>query len=184
MNSMAFGKILAATAAATLLLALIGVPLYVLPAADDHPGRADVLLVLAPTAGRMGYAENLMEQGYADMLAISAPLVEGGKEPAACNERRTYRVLCFNPEPVTTQGEARALGRLSAKYGWKSVDVLTAEFHVTRARVILERCYQGDMSMIAYRQDRPLFAFTGNSWAYIYVYETAAFVKVAANQDC
>lgn len=118
------------------------------------------------------------------MLAISVPLVEGRKEPAACKERRAYRVVCFNPEPVTTQGEARALQRLSARYGWKSVNVLTAEFHVTRARVILERCYKGDLRMIAHRQDRPLFSLTRNSWAYIYAYETAAFIKVAANQDC
>jgi uncharacterized SAM-binding protein YcdF (DUF218 family) len=168
-----------------MLWAVTGLFLYVVPAVDA-PRHADVLFVLAPQGDRTRYAEQLMDQGYAGTLAISAPRDTAGSS-ALCNEKRAYKTVCFDPDPVTTQGEARALQSLSEEHGWKSADVLTAQFHVTRARVLLQRCYTGDLGMIAYRQELPLLVLPHvgqSSWAYHYVYETAAFVKVALNQDC
>jgi hypothetical protein len=127
-----------------------------------------------------------MDEGYAATLAISDPQDKDGSA-ALCQEKRAYKIVCFEPDPFTTQGEARALQSLSEEYGWKTADVLTAQFHVTRARVILQRCYKGDLGMIAYRQELPLLVLPDlgrSSWAYHYMYETAAFVKVALNQDC
>jgi uncharacterized SAM-binding protein YcdF (DUF218 family) len=172
-------------ATALLLWAVTGLALYVVPA-TDAPRHADVLFVLAPQGDRTRYAEQLMDQGYAGTLAISAPRDTAGSS-ALCNEKRAYRIVCFDPDPVTTQGEARALQSLSEEHGWKSADVLTAQFHVTRARVLLQRCYTGDLGMIAYRQELPLLVlpYVGqSSWAYHYMYETAAFVKVALNPNC
>jgi uncharacterized SAM-binding protein YcdF (DUF218 family) len=172
-------------AAAVLLWAATGLLLYVAPAADA-PRPADVLFVLAPQGDRTRYAEHLMDQGYAGTLAISAPQDKDGTA-ALCKEKRTYRIVCFDPDPVTTQGEARALQRLSKLYGWKSANVLTAQFHVTRARILLQRCYQGDLGMIAFSTETPLLVLPyveRSSWTYHFVYETAAFVKVAINQDC
>lgn len=173
-------------ATALLFWAAAGLFLYVAPA-TNAPRHADVLFVLAPPDDRMKYAEQLMAQGYADTLAISVPMDDDGNlSSSLCNEKRPYRVLCFEPDPVTTQGEARALQSLSREYGWKSANVLTVQFHVARARVLLERCYQGDLNMVAYWQKLPLLSFTnpGRSWAFHYAYETAAFVKVTLNQDC
>jgi hypothetical protein len=172
-------------ATALLLGAATGLFLYVAPA-TDAPRYADVLLVLAPQGDRTRYAEQLMDQGYAGTLAISAPEDKDGSS-ALCKEKRAYRIVCFKPDPVTTQGEARALQSLSEEYGWKSANVLTAQFHVTRATVLVQRCYKGDLSMIEYRQELPLLVlpYLGrSSWAYHYAYETAAFVKVALNPDC
>lgn len=171
---------------ALLLWATAGLFLYVAPAMDP-PRHADVLFVLAPPNDRMSYAEQLMDQGYADTLAISAPLDQNGSlDSSLCNQKRAYRIVCFYPDPVTTQGEARALQSLSREYGWRSANVLTVQFHAARARVILERCYKGDLSMIAKWQDLPLLSISNprSSWAYRYAYETAAFVKVGLNQDC
>lgn len=178
-------RIVAWCAAAILLWAVTGLFLYVVPA-TDAPKHADVLFVLAPQGDRTKYAERLMGQGYAGTLAISSPREEDGSS-ALCAEQRAYRIVCFEPDPVTTQGEARALQSLSVEYGWKSAEVLTAQFHVSRATVLLQRCYKGDLGMIAYQQRLPLLVVPNlaqSSWAYHYVYETAAFVKVALHQDC
>jgi uncharacterized SAM-binding protein YcdF (DUF218 family) len=180
-----FVRTVASCAMVVTLWAVTGVFLYVVPAVDA-PRHADVLFVLAPQGDRTGYAEQLMDLGYAGTLAISAPQAKDGSA-ALCKEKRAYRIVCFDPDPVTTQGEARALQSLSKEYGWKSATVLTAQFHVTRARVLLQRCYKGELGMIAYRQELPLLVFPylgRSSWAYHYAYETAAFVKVALNQDC
>lgn len=126
-----------------------------------------------------------MDDGYARTLVISAPVNDATTRPPICTQKREYRIICFAPDPITTQGEARALRTLSEKHEWNSANVLTAQFHVTRARIILGRCYTGDLKMIAFKQPMPLLSpELDGSWAYHFAYESAAFVKVALNPDC
>lgn len=169
-----------------MVWAIAGIFLYVVPPADE-PAHADVLFVLGPPDRRIGYAEDLMQQGYAPTLAVSSPVGKDGKyEAPICTANRLYRIICFNPDPFTTQGEAQALKRLSDQYGWKTANVLTAQFHVTRSRVLMDRCYRGDLHMIADRRGLPLVSTSSPtySWAYQYLYQTAAFVKVAIHPEC
>jgi hypothetical protein len=163
-----------------------GIFLYVVPPADE-PAHADVLFVLGPPDRRIAYAEELMQQGYAPTLAVSSEVGADGKFTAEiCGAQRTFRIICFHADPFTTQGEARALEDLSVQYDWKSANVLTAQFHVTRARVIVGRCYRGDLHMVADRRGLPLVSMSNPtySWAYQYAYQTAAFVKVAIHPEC
>lgn len=179
-------RALTATMGLVIVWAIAGIFLYVAPP-DDEPANADVLFVLGPPDRRIGYAEELMQQGYAPTLAVSSPVGKDGRyEAAICTAHRSYRIICFNPDPFTTQGEARALKDLSNKYGWKSANVLTAQFHVTRSRVLIGRCYTGGLHMVADRRGLPLFSASNPtySWAYQYVYQTAAFVKVAIHPNC
>ncbi|MFH5878508.1 hypothetical protein [Arthrobacter sp. NA-172] len=68
----------------------------------------------------------------------------------------------------------------------QSADVLTAQFHVTRASVIVDRCYKGELHMVADRRGLPLVSVTDPTYssAYQYLYQTAAFVKVAVHPEC
>ncbi|GAA5193123.1 hypothetical protein GCM10023346_16980 [Arthrobacter gyeryongensis] len=181
-----FFRSFAVIAALAIFWAVAGIFLYVAPPSDE-PKHADVLFVLGPPDQRIVYAEQLMQHGYAPTLAVSSPIGKDGRFTASiCRAQRPYRIICFDPDPVTTQGEARALKKLSDQYGWKSANVLTAQFHVTRARVIVRRCYGGDLQMVADRTDLPLTSLTNPtySWAYQYIYQTAAFVKVAIHPEC
>lgn len=158
---------------------LAGIWLFVAPAGDT-PERTDVLFVLGPPDERIDYAEQLMQQGGAVTLAVSSPVDQSGQFVAPiCRETRAYRIVCFHPEPFTTQGEARALQAMSQEHGWQSANVLTAQHHVTRAKVLIERCYKGDFRMVQF--DAKLVV---TSWPFLYVYHTAAFVKVALNPSC
>lgn len=168
------------------LWAGVGVFLYLSPV-DTTSTEADALLVLAPTDGRLEYAEQLMDQGYASTLVISVPPPEYLRDDdVPCNEARQYRVLCFEPDPVTTQGEARGLQQLAAANGWTSVNVVTDKSHAPRASILMSRCYPGEISMLPYQKDLPLlsFAYPTNSWAFEYAYETAAFAKVLLKRSC
>lgn len=158
---------------------LAGILLFVDPPADS-PQLADVLFVLGPPDDRLAYAEQLMQEGVAGTLAVSSPVDRAGQFTApVCHATRSYQIICFDPEPFTTQGEARALRDLTVEYGWQSVNVIAPQHHVTRARVIMDRCYKGDLRVIKYDAEVPL-----HSWVYLYLYHTAAFVKVALNPDC
>lgn len=176
-----------ASGTTALVLAACTGLFFCLAQSTDSPTHADAIFVLAPTHGRITYAEELMDQGYGSTLAISVPRHEhGSKDYAPCAEKRAYRIVCFQPDPVTTQGEARALQRLTALYGWNSVSVVSDESHLPRARILMSRCYKGDLRMVAYQKNLPFVSLTdiGKSWMFVSVYETAAFVKVALNQDC
>lgn len=155
--------------------------LFAAPAVDQ-PEHADAVVVLAPPlpTGRLAYAESLMAEGYADTLVISVPKDSTGVAPThLCEEDHPYEIVCFTPDPITTRGEARALQPLAEEKGWQTINVVTNDFHVTRARIILKRCYAGDLNMLAARQDTSLVV-----WAYRFAYETAAFAKVAADNEC
>lgn len=94
-----------------------------------------------------------MRRGIAPLLVISSP----GRDPkwrkahelCSLHSRPTlFRVLCFEADPYSTQGEARAIGRLALKRHWRRVVVVTSTFHVTRARMLVKRCYPGALSMV------------------------------------
>ncbi len=181
-----FLRAVALLSSGMILWAAAGFFVLVRPATDAAE-RADVLFVLAPAGDRRWQAEQLMDQGAAGTLVFSIPQGQpGNPDPDICYERRAYRIICFSPDPVTTQGEARALSRLSRENGWKSANVLTMQSHITRARSIIRHCYKDDLRMIAYWQKLPVLSFSNpkRSWAYRFVYETAAFVKSAFNQSC
>ncbi|MBD1593446.1 YdcF family protein [Arthrobacter sp. S1_S22] len=167
----------------TLLAAwvIVGFFLYVVPAVDQ-PERSDALVVLAPSAGtgRLELGEHLMSEGHGTTLVVSMPDDEtGGASSEICRAKRTYPIICFSPDPVTTQGEARAIRSLSKEYGWRSLTIVTNDFHVTRARTIIERCYSYKLIMAAVRADRPLA-----SWVDVFLYESGALVKAAVHPEC
>jgi uncharacterized SAM-binding protein YcdF (DUF218 family) len=59
-----------------------------------------------------------------------------------------FRVLCFDPNPYSTRGEAEEIARLARSHHWRRVDVVTSDYHVFRARLIIRRCYHGGLALI------------------------------------
>ena len=59
-----------------------------------------------------------------------------------------FRVICFEATPYSTQGEARAIARLARAGRWERVVVVTSTYHVTRARMLVRRCFHGGLSMV------------------------------------
>jgi uncharacterized SAM-binding protein YcdF (DUF218 family) len=142
--------VLALLVAAWLVLCAF---LFVWPHTDAPPAHADAVVVLAGGLNRrLDPALKLVRGGLAPVLAISSP--NRGKWPKArslCAGRTKVAhvsVLCFQPSPYSTQGEARAVARLARAHGWSRVVVVTSTFHVTRARMLFRRCYPGKLWMV------------------------------------
>lgn len=169
---------------ALVLVVVAGLPVYVLPATDPVPERADAVLVLGPpTRERTELGRDLVEEGVADTLLISVWASELDAPPessdvVACDEPG-IRVICFTADPGTTQGEARALADYARDDGWDSVVVITQTPHITRARLLLERCWGGRVMMVSSGEPHDL-----GDWIYEYVYQTGAFAKVLVDQGC
>jgi hypothetical protein len=114
------------------------------------------------------------------VLAISDPVrADGSLTPIdLCRTGLSgTRVICFQPHPTTTQGEARSLRDLAAKMGWKSVAVIVSTDQLRRARLLTRRCYGGRLAMVA--TPRPKLALMGSA-----PYEWAATVKAFFNRGC
>jgi uncharacterized SAM-binding protein YcdF (DUF218 family) len=116
---------------------------FVLWPVQDSPRRADAVVVLAGDHLRLGKALELMARRVAPTLVISDGLAPGWREAnRLCRggAGREFRVACFRPDPYSTRGEARAVARMGAARGWRSVVVVTSTYHVTRARLLFDRC--------------------------------------------
>jgi uncharacterized SAM-binding protein YcdF (DUF218 family) len=115
----------------------------------DRPIHADAVFVLSGARGRLPVGVKLVREGYAPLLVVSrsspnpAPL-----ELRACAHKLDLRILCVRAKPYSTVGEAELLARLARERGWKAVDVVTSQYHVFRARILLRRCYHGRLSVV------------------------------------
>ena len=128
--------------------------LFVWPSAASSPRQADAVVVLSGGRdSRLDPALALMRRHMAPVLVISSP----GHDPKWRSARRlcsapahayAFQVVCFEARPYSTVGEARAIAHLAAAHHWKKVAVVTSTFHVTRAKLLITRCYHGGLSMV------------------------------------
>jgi len=136
-----------------LFLVWVGASLYLFVwPPTDAPGKADAVIVLSGGRdSRLDPAIRLVEQKVAPLLVISG----SGYDPKWVTARRLcangatgYRVLCFDPHPYSTHGEAEAIERLARAHGWTRIDVVSSRYHVFRAGMLVRRCYHGRVAMI------------------------------------
>jgi len=134
-----------AAAAAGALAAAVAACLVLVPV-EDAPRRADAIVVLGGLGARpvIDEAVRLMDAGYADRVVVSDAF---GGDTLPAHLCRTYpaRFECVEPDPATTAGEARLIGQMADERGWDALLVVTRTYHVTRARMILDRCIAGEL---------------------------------------
>ena len=81
------------------------------------------------------------------------------------------QVVCFVPDPQSTQGEARAVARIAGAHHWARLLVVAGTTQIARARLRLDRCFEGRM------------AFSGVDpagllgWLHYVAYDEAAMLK-------
>jgi hypothetical protein len=140
------------------------------------PGRVDALVVPGGLGARVDAALNLARQDRASYLVLSQGEYVS---PQLCGTRvGTATVICFQPHPDTTQGEAEAVGRLARQYGWHSVVLVTTPDQTFRGELRFGRCYDG--KIYAVTTPLPLL-----KWPYQIAYQWAATIKAeVVNRSC
>ncbi|WP_143109366.1 hypothetical protein [Micrococcus terreus] len=193
--------ILRAVLGASLVLLLIGAITGVglwravfRPSVDGPIAQADALLVLGPADGKLAEAVQLMNDGAADTLVISDQDQRDGT-PGACRPEVVdevlrlgwapggpHQLLCFRPIPVTTQGEAMGIHNLGAHHGWTSLNVLAYPEHITRARILVDRCWSEESAYLA-APDRTASQGGRAAWNAFW-YQSGALGKAALTPGC
>ncbi len=170
-----------------LISALLGVTTRtVMFPREDSATAADAIVVLGGlgSAAVVQKAVELAEAGFSDLIVISDAF-GGDTRPANLCARpvpvpgTTINVECFDPHPTTTRGEAKAIAMFATDRGWNRVIVVTSSYHVSRARVQISQCYSGPLAVIGAQQpmDPP-------TWAYQFVYQSAAFLQARVSPAC
>ena len=139
------------------------------------PARADAIVMLDGPGDRLAAALRLGREHRAPVLVLSQGRAWQG-QPSDCTVKIPgVRMICFNPSPATTQGEAEFAGRLARRYHWHSIVLVTTTPQDTRARLRLSRCFRGSIYVVT----APLPAA---EWPYTIAYEWGATVKALVLQ--
>lgn len=161
-----------AVAVVFVAIAVFEVRLYVVPTSNRR-GPTDAVVVLGGGTfiDRLRSAGALLREYPGAVEVVSTPGRQGCPYPYP----GASDIICFRPEPATTQGEARATAALAAKYGWKHITIVTTADQVWRARLRFSRCWSGDLSVV--RAPTSIV-----SRLFSTPYETAATIKAEAFQ--
>lgn len=159
-----------------LLLAAVVVAelrLFVFPPADS-PSRADAIVILGGPGDRIGRGWDLARDDVAPVVVTFVP------DPRLCEPLDADpEEICLTPEPSTTRGEARMIAELARERGWDHLVVVTAASQAVRARIRLERCFDGRLDLVTVRE--------GGLAQQLYrvLYENGAMIKaLTVQRDC
>jgi uncharacterized SAM-binding protein YcdF (DUF218 family) len=124
-----------------IVFSALSARLFVFPAMG-MPARADAIVVLGGEGDRLDLGMQLARDDRAPYLVLSMGLP--WLPPGICAQHvGPATVICFQPDPDTTQGEAEAAARLAKRYGWRSLVLVTTRDQVWRAHLRFQRCYAG-----------------------------------------
>lgn len=141
--------------------------LFVWPAAG-MPAHVDAIVMLAGPGPRLDEAVHLAREHKAGVLVVSrGNQGYGGPCPKPVPG---VRLICFDPDPASTRGEAEFIGRLAKRYGWRTLVLVTATPQDSRARVRVERCFSGKVFVVT-------VGLPISSWPGEIAYEWGALIK-------
>lgn len=126
--------------------------LFVFPRTKT-PLRADAVVTFRGGLGeRLDTAVGLMHAGVAENLVIpNGNVASWPQANRLCQGDFDFDVVCPEPDPETTRGEARAIAEVARRNDWDHVVLVTSTYHVTRARTLLKRCFDGKVDAVEAR---------------------------------
>lgn len=148
--------------------------LFVWPT-QGMPTRVSAIVMLNGPGDRLNVALDLAWQHRAPFVVISRGSPTYGHGSVCAPPIPHVTVICFDPDPATTKGEAEFVGHLARKYRWRSVALVTIAPQDSRARLLVERCFTGPVYVVS----APL---SWSAWPYEIAYEWAAMVKALVFQ--
>lgn len=143
------------------------VRLFVWPA-QGMPPKVNAIVMLDGPGDVLDVAVHLGEQHRAPYLVVSQGTL-ASHDPCP-SQVRGVKLICFNAVPANTQGEAEFIGLLAKEYHWTSIAVVAITPQASRARLLVERCFSGQVYLVT----APL---TRSSWPYQIAYQWGALIK-------
>lgn len=165
-------KVLAALVVLALVFAGATGRVLVWPA-QGAPPRVDAIVSLAGPGARLQVALQLAREHRAPVLVVSRGWEGyGGPCPSAIPG---VKIICFDPDPGDTRGEAEYVGRLAKHSGWRSLVLVATAPQAVRAQIVTRRCFGGAVYVVT----APL---PWKTWPYQIAYGWGALFKAVVLQ--
>lgn len=146
--------------------------LFVLPS-RGMPSQVSAIVMLDGPGDALNVAVRLAAEHRAPFLLVSRG-TPASHDPCP-RQIHDVTLICFNPVPATTRGEAEFVGRLGRRYHWRSIAIVAITPQASRARLRVARCFAGQV----YVATAPL---TRSTWPYQITYEWGALFKALVIQ--
>ena len=112
-----------------------------------EPSKANAVVLLSGDGSRLPLALRLMQEGLAPTLVfVGTP--DTLEVVNVCQQPQPFEVVCLRPHPDSTRAEARVTGQLAEARSWKSMVLVTSKYHLTRARMLFARCFEGTVQAV------------------------------------
>jgi uncharacterized SAM-binding protein YcdF (DUF218 family) len=145
--------------------------------------RTDAVVVLGGAASeRLPAALQVQQDLGIPILVLSRTDTFGNRmADAVCGAAASPSpsLICFRPPDLDTRGEARAISRLASLNGWKSVTVVTSNYHVTRAGRLISQCTTAEVQMASSHPD-----LDPGQWLRRLVIETGGLIDASLRPEC
>ena len=148
---------------------------YVWPRQDAMPAHVDGIVMLDGPGDRLDTALDLAWARRAPVLAISEGTTHYTSGKSCAPRIPRVKVICFGPNPATTQGEVEFAARLATQYHWHSIALVAVTPQDTVARLRLDRCFSGNVYIV----NGHLAAW---QWPLLVVYEWGSTLKALTLQ--
>lgn len=148
-----------ARATLTVLALLLGgcVWLYGVPPSGQAHDAGPVVVLGGGTGDRFDLGRELVASSQQPReLVLSAGAAD--EYEAAGGDCDDDGVICVEPDPMNTYGEALTVSALARERGWEEVTVVTSEFHVTRTRLLFAYCMHTPTRVVASDSGLPVGA--------------------------
>jgi uncharacterized SAM-binding protein YcdF (DUF218 family) len=89
-----------------------------------------------------------MRAGVAPTLVLVGKQTELEADELCRGEEAPFELVCLLPDPDRTRTEARAAADLASVRQWRRLVLVTSTYHVFRSRMMLERCFDGDVDAV------------------------------------
>ena len=160
-------RILAGVLALVLVFAALTARVLVWPA-QGMPSHVDAIIMMAGPGDRVSAAVRLARERRAPVLVVSQG--QHGYSNPCPPPVPGVQLICFDPDPGNTRGEAEFAASLAGKYHWHSIVLVTTAEQASRARMLMRRCFAGDVYVVTAAE--PLSSVPGQI-----VYGWGALVK-------
>jgi uncharacterized SAM-binding protein YcdF (DUF218 family) len=148
--------------------------LFVWPPAG-LPVRVDAIVMLNGPGSRLSTALALARAHRAATVVISRGSPRWAHGGDCAPRIAGVQIICFDPRPATTRGEAEFAGRLARQRHWHSIALVTTAPQDLVARLRAGRCFGGETYVV----NAPLALL---QWPSSIVHEWGSVIRAVAFQ--
>jgi uncharacterized SAM-binding protein YcdF (DUF218 family) len=157
--------LLAILAVVVLLVAafLVATLRLIVYPSTDQPRHVDAIVSFNGSNEeiRESLAVSLAKKGYAPVLLFSRG---GDVAETPCPKLSRVSVVCFVDVSGNTRGEAEWASRYAQRHHWHSLLLVPGRSQATRARLLTERCFSGQLDVVPADEPRPPLSQIIHEW--------------------